>query len=48
MVKKFDSYNILTGNNTVILSAPHNTEHTRNNKPKAAESNTRNNLCKNS
>ncbi len=46
VIKRFDAFNILVGNNPVIISAPHNTEHTRNNKPKAGEVNTRSNSCK--
>lgn len=47
MVKRFDSYNILIGDIPIIFSAPHNTEHTRNNKSKAGEVNTRAYSCKN-
>lgn len=46
MIKRYDAFNILAGNIPVIVSAPHNTEHTRNNKPKAGEVNTRTNSSK--
>ncbi|MEG0872662.1 MAG: hypothetical protein RSE00_01790 [Clostridia bacterium] len=47
MVRKYDSYNILIGSVPVVLSAPHNAEHIRNNKLKHGEVNTRSNCSKN-